>query len=306
MTEPPTSDPASAAPPERQKVVFVMGSGHSGSTILGVALGNCANVFYAGELDNWLTRSGVSVLGGPERTRFWNAVREDVEGADALFGGDAQLYLERSSAALRVNKTGFRRRLRKRYRPVTEALYRAIAREAKASYVVDTAHFPLRARELQGLDGIELYLVFLIRDPQAVVSSFIRYINRHDLAERRLRILSTNADLWLTHLLSVFVFLRQRRDRRMILRHEDFLADPEGVLRRILARVESPAAIPDLTALDTGFPIQGNRLIRADVVALEGKTVEHKRSSRITALLQLPWEAVFARLEAMENGGAAR
>lgn len=304
MKEPSISEPARPPAGERPKVVFVMGSGHSGSTILGVALGNCAGMFYAGELDNWLTRSGVSVLGGPERTRFWTAVREQVKDADDLFGVDAQLYLERSSAALRITKAGLRRRLRKRYRRVTEDLYRAIAREANVTHVVDTAHFPLRARELQALDGIDLYLVFLIREPQAVVSSFIRYINRNDLAERRFRILVTNADLWLTHALSVFVYLRQRRDRRMIVRHEDFLADPEAVLRRVLEHVDSPAAVPDLTALRTGFPIQANRLIRSEVVSLKGRTVERQSSSRITALLQLPWEAVFSRLESMDSGEA--
>ena len=65
---------------EPVEVTFLMGSGHSGSTILGIALGNCEGFFYAGELDNWLVRKGASLLGGTERTRFWNEVRDGVEG----------------------------------------------------------------------------------------------------------------------------------------------------------------------------------------------------------------------------------
>ncbi len=49
-----------------------MGAGRSGSTTLGVTLGNCAGVLYAGELDNWLARSGTP-LESPERLRFWRA-----------------------------------------------------------------------------------------------------------------------------------------------------------------------------------------------------------------------------------------
>ncbi len=291
------SESPPAAPCGRPKVVYVMGSGRSGSTILGITLGNCTDFFYAGELDNWLTRSGVPAIGGSERTRFWSTVRDAVDGARELFGGESHRYLERSAAVFRINGWRARRRLRPRYRRVSEDLYRAIATTAGVSHVVDTAHFPLRARELQHLDGIDLYLVFLVREPQSVVTSFTRNVNRHDVGRRQLLTLATNRDLWLTHLLAVIVFLRQRRDRRMFLRHEDFLADPEGMLRDILDRLDSSASVPDLTSLRTGLPFRGNRLINSEVVALQAKAERPARGSRITALLQLPWPAVFSRLK---------
>jgi len=286
----------SRAPDERPKVIYVMGSGRSGSTILGVALGNCEDMFYAGELDTWLPRSGIPILGGIERTRFWKAVRDDVDGAAELFGEDVRRYMERSSVPLRVDRWPIRRRLRNRYRRTSEGLYRAISRVADASYIVDTSHFPLRARELQQLDGIDLYLVFLFRDPQGVVASFARLVKRRDVLERRLRELSTNANLWVTHLLSVYVFLRHRRERRMIVRHEDFLAEPEGVLRDILRRVDSPARTPDLTSLRTGFPLKGNRLIRSETISVRRKAPTRPRRSPMTAVLQLPWTLAVSRL----------
>lgn len=296
MDDQSTPEVRPAAGTGRPKVVYVMGSGRSGSTILGVALGNCDGVFYAGELDNWLVRSGTPVLGGLERTRFWSTVRDDVAGARELFGNRAQRDLERSFAPFRIHRWRARRRLRKGYRRVTEDLYGAIARAAGVTHVVDTSHFPLRARELQALAGIDLYLIFLVRDPRGVVDSFNMHLNRNDVTERRLRVLSTNANLWLTHLLSVLVFLRQPRERRMLLRHEDLLANPEGTLRQILDRIESAAELPDLTALGTGVPLNGNRLLSADVVSLERKVLAPGRGSRVTALLQLPWTAVFSRL----------
>ncbi len=288
----------------RPKVVYVMGSGRSGSTILGVALGNCEGVFYAGELDNWLVRAGIPVLGGLERTRFWSTVRDAVPGASELFGNRAQRDLERSFAPFRIHRWRARRELRAGYRRVTEDLYRAIAHTAGVTHVLDSSHFPLRARELQALDGIDLYLIFLVRDPRSVVDSFNLYLNRNDVAERRLRVLSTNANLWLTHLLSVLVFLRQPRERRMLLQHEDFLADPEGTLRELLHRVDCAAALPDLTSLSTGLPLNGNRLLSADVVSLERKVLAPQGGSRITALLQLPWTVLFSRLGPVASASA--
>ena len=165
--------------------------------------------------------------------------------------------------------------------------------------MIDTSHYPLRARELGALRGIDLYLLFLVRDPQSVVAS----LNRCDVVERRFDAPTANAYLWLTYLVSLLVFLCHRRDRRLFVRHEDLLADPEAVLRRILTLVGSPAAIPDLAELQTGLAFQGNRLLRSKELALEQRAARSVRSSHLTALLQLPWTVVFSRLRAAAEPG---
>ena len=267
-----------------------MGAGRSGSTILGVALGNCEGIFYAGELDKWLMRSGEPALSGSEREQFWARVRARVNASD-LFGYRARA-LERSSALLSPAKTRRRRRLRRRYREVALELYRAIATEARATFVVDSSHYPLRARELQRLDGIDLYLIFLVRDSQQVVKSF----GRSDVPERSFNLPTANAYLWLTHALSVAAFLRHPRERRLLLRYEDFVKDPSGVMTSVLDRVGASAALPDFRALSTGMPIQGNRLLEAPRVTLQRQEPLPAARSRVTGLLQLPWRFVLARL----------
>ncbi len=291
---------------EEPKVLYVMGAGHSGSTILGVTLGNCEGFFYAGELEEWTLRSGEPRFGGAERARFWRRVRNEVPGAEDLYGREVRDLLERSSAVLRPDAVMARRRLGPRYREVTESVYRAVARTAGASHVVDTSHFPLRARELQAIDGIDLYIVFLVREPQSVIGSYTHHINRHAVLERATRVLTKNIDLWLTHAIALRVFERQPPERRLFLRHEDFIADPEGVLRRILEMVGSPAAIPDLSQLRTGLPLQGNRLLWSDVVALKSKPVPPAQGSRVTGWLQRPWQAVLGRLQPSASAGAHR
>jgi Sulfotransferase family len=284
------------APDGRPHVIYVMGAGRSGSTVLGIALGNCANVFYAGELDNWLVRSGAPQVESPERTRFWSSVRgelEDLGAASELFGNEAQRSIERSLSLLRVHRWPARYKLRRRYRAVAEDLYRALTRTAGVTHVADTSHYPLRAYELQRIGGIELYLVFLVRDPQSVVASF----NRRDVREHTKSTLHTNLYLWLTHALSLCVFLMQPRERRLFVRHEDFVADPKGVVRQILDRSgASSVALPDFTALDTGFPLQGNRVTRSQTLSLKPTTDPPPRSSRVTAVLQAPLTAAFSRL----------
>jgi Sulfotransferase family len=292
MAMPSPSEPPEQTNSERPKVVYVMGAGRSGSTILGVALGNCANMFFAGELNKWLPRSGTPSLADPERVNFWSAIRAELEDASGLFGYGASC-LERSSSLFHIRNWPLRRRLRSRYRVIAEELYGAIARRAHVTHVVDTSHYPLRARELQSLAGVDLYLVYLVRDPQSVVAS----LGRKDVVERSFGMAAANTYLWLTNLLSSYVFLRHPRERRLFVRHEEFCADPEGVVGEILYCVDSPAAVPDMTAaLRTGLPLHGNRLTRSELVTVSGRDGAPRQRSPMTTLLQLPWAAVFRLL----------
>ncbi len=286
--------------PAPTRVIYVMGAGRSGSTILGVALGNCEDVFYAGELDKWPPRRGVPPLPGEERARFWARVRALLD-ADVLVGPDSRSF-ERSSLLLSPRAWRTRRRLRGRYRELADGLFAAIARNSGASFVVDSSHYPLRARELQDVPGIELYLLFLVRDPQAVVRS----LARKDVPERSFGVLAANAYLWVTHGLSAWVFVRQPRARRIVVRHEDFLADPRAVLEEILA-MSGAGTVPALLAeLHTGPVFQANRLVRLELVELERPAAApRQRPSRLTALLQWPLQRALARLSPIARAGGA-
>jgi hypothetical protein len=106
--------------------------------------------------------------------------------------------------------------------------------------------------------------------------------------------------------MSVLAFLRQPRERRLFLRHEDFLTSPELVLRQILDWTGSSAALPDLTSLRTGVPLHGNRLIASSVVALKRQNGKPEHRTRTTTLLQLPWAAIHSQLRPAARLGRTR
>ena len=281
---------------ERPRVLYVMGAGRSGSTTLGITLGNCAGVFYAGELDNWLPRSGVPQLQDEERLRFWSGVCEQLEdpaAATALFGTAAQHAIERSASLFRPGRWRARLRLRRPYRAVAADLYGALVRASGVGAVADTSHYPLRARELQRVAGIDLYVLFLSRDPQGVVASF----NRRDIAEYSKSTIHTNVYLWVTQLLSAFVFARQPHDRRLYIAYEDFVEDPARVISRILdvAGLESSGP-PDFAELNVGMPLQGNRVSRSRTMSLKPRADPVSGGSRLTSVMQWPIAKLLARL----------
>jgi hypothetical protein len=285
----------------RPKVIYVMGAGRSGSTIFGITLGNCEGLFYAGELDAWFARGGTPLLDDPDHRRFWAQVRSGVPGAEPLFGYEVQRAIERSLSVFRINKWPVRRRLRRSYKAVSQAVYEAVAETARKRVIVDTSHYPLRARELQSLDGIDLFLVYLMRDPQSVVASF----NNKDVAQYNKSTVTTNVYLWLTSMLAAATFMRHPRERRMFVSYEDFIADPARILSDLLGAVGEGALPTDFTQLRTGVPFQGNRVIRSDVVALAPASPQRPPRSALTAAAQLPWVALARRLRPRAGSGEA-
>jgi hypothetical protein len=288
----------------KPKVIYVIGAHRSGSTVLGVTLGNCESVFFAGELHSWLTRKGVPSFGGERGAQLWRAIADEVPGKEELFGHETQLMLDRSSAIFRWRRWLRRGKLRGPYLRIYEALYGAIARQTGSRALVDTSHYPLRAIELQALEGIELYLLFLVRDPQGVVDSF----DSRNADSPSKSALVTNLQLWVTHLLCVRAFLRHPRERRMFVRHEQFLADPEGVVGQLMAWTGLDVPAPDMDALRTGSPLQGNRFLkRGDVIALRRSPSPVQRSL-LTKSMQLPIKAILAlmrpRVKPAQAGGA--
>ena len=291
------SSPSHSAP----KAIYVMGAGRSGSTILGVALGNCKGIVYAGELDAWLRLYGVPPRSGSDRAKFWQTVLKEVDGDD-LFGDRAWRRLEHSLAIFRPWTRIGQRRLRRRYLSLTGDLYRAVARTASATHVVDTSHYPLRARELQKLKGIEVYLLYLVRDSQSVIASF----RRRDIDGPFKPLVPANAYLGLTHLLSASVFLLHPKDKRLLVRYEDLLAEPERVLQHVLEWVGLAPVLPDLSHLTSGIPFQGNRLLAPEIVALKRQACPPSSRSLITALLQGPTEMLLSRLQPNATAWSSR
>jgi hypothetical protein len=281
---------------QRTRVLYIMGAGRSGSTMLGVVLGNVPGVFYAGELDAWLRRSGAPNFGGRERIAFWERVRRRVRQPESLFGDAAWQAMEHSTSVL-GRRAAKRRELAAEYRRIAGELFAAISAESGASWIVDSAHYPRRFAQLRKVPELDLYLIWLVRDPRRVVASF----GRRDVDQAPKSALAANAYLWLTHALSYVEFLRHPADRRWAVSYDDFLADPAVGLRAIPPLCVGEGALPDLTNLRTGPVFQGNRFLNAETIQLQRPTTDAPARSWLTVAAQAPWLALFRRLAARQR-----
>jgi hypothetical protein len=256
-----------------------MGAGRSGSTVLGIAIGNARNAFCAGELDAWFTRRSIPNGTGVELEEFWSRVRRRMSRwlGDEL--PDYHRSFEHPQGWIRL--MGRRRVDRSRYRAANEDLYEAITAESGAQVVIDVSHYPLRRLYLSNTRRVEFFTIFLVRDPASVVTA-MRGSN-----QKKKRTWEAVAYIWVATLLSAVVYTRLPREQRLFLRYEEFIARPEHELQRIAGRLGLDATRIDLEDLRPGPLFQGNRMRTLPSISLDRNAASKADDLR-------PWGARLA------------
>lgn len=259
------------------KLLFIAGTGRSGTTLLDRILGQLDGFFSVGELDNMWQRGILSDrkcgCGLPfSRCPTWTAILK------RAFGGPDGVDARRMAAANR-ERTGPRRvpsvlaRGVRRDDPATVAhletlhrLYQAVQEETGCRVLVDSSKSALYAEHLRALPGVDLYLVHLVRDPRATAYSFRRRKTLPDFDDERLMqrqppaVSSRRWVLWQT---VTELLWRTRPDRYLRVRYEDLARSPEATIRRITALLgEAPGELPFLSdatvRLEPTHSVSGN------------------------------------------------
>jgi Sulfotransferase family len=241
------------------KVLYIAGSGRSGTTLLDRILGQLEGFFSAGELENLWERGMLADrkcgCGLPfSRCPTWMAIMQRAYGGPD--GVDA-----RRMAACNRERTGPRRvpsvlargvrggdPATRSQRETLHRLYQSVRQETGCRVLVDSSKSALYAEQLKTLPDVDLYLVHLVRDPRATAHSFQRRKKLPDFGDERLMqrqpplVSSRRWALWQT---VTELLWRGRPDRYLRVRYEDFVRDPQATVRRITALVgEGPLELP--------------------------------------------------------------
>jgi hypothetical protein len=248
------------------KIIHIVGTGRSGSTLVCRLLGCVPRAFSVGELAQvWGRGFGENQLcgcGEPFRDcEVWQEVsarvlRElhPVEPADLL---RAQTELEGPTALAGLLCGPGSSRLAeptKLLRQAFSTLYRAVADVSGCEIIVDSSKRPVYALLGSTIEGVESSVVHLVRDSRAVCHSWTRKKLRPEIvgAERFMSRLHPSRAVFRWILSNTMVEASsQRLPRFRRLRYEDFVHDPRGELERIVRWVE-PREEPHLPFLGAG------------------------------------------------------
>jgi hypothetical protein len=227
------------------KVLYVMGHGGSGSTILGNVLGELDGFFHVGELDTLWGQGmrGDQVCGCGRRFQECGVWSEALRRSLRNPGGepiDPEVVNRWHREAVRIRHAARLLTLRPggprdwpaldRYIDVLSRLYPALAEATGSRVVVDSSKRSGDAAILRLIPGVDPYLVHLVRDPRAVAYSWKRR-EPHTAAVTTMR-------SWIGfNTVDELARLRYGRDRAALVRFEDFMSGPRATVESIAALV---------------------------------------------------------------------
>jgi hypothetical protein len=253
-------------------VLYLLGKGRSGSTLLSMALGELDGVFAAGELRFFWRRGlvedrrcacGERITACP----VWGAVAGRLADLDpeALARDSETVFRWGAAPRLVAGRTRGWTAF-ERWSAATSRLIDAVAEVTGAEVIVDSSKWPTDPGVLGRVDAIAPFSLLLVRDPRAVAWSWQRTKAHHDLEQPREmdRYPAWHSGLsWTSRNLVAGLASRRSPGPRMTLRYEDFTADPAAGLTaigRFLGREPDIDAVLDGRALRVteGHTLAGN------------------------------------------------
>ena len=242
------------------KVVFVIGAGRSGSTLLDMLLGEIPGFFSVGELPAiWQRASHTNQCGCGSpllECPVWGQIlRSLFPSEDPSAESSLVWQIQRSTVrerSIRTVLSGEAKRSTQftRYAEATGALYDAIAHHESPRVIVNSSKSPVEAAVLLGVPSVDPYFIHLVRDPRAVVHSVHRRTRSH-------RTTSNIVREWVArNVAAEMVYRRVPPERRMFLRYREFVSKPDATLRGICNMIgEDPGTLDFLEGAAATFSV---------------------------------------------------
>lgn len=263
---------------QERRILYILGAGRSGSTLLDIALGNSPQIFGAGELvylheRGWLNDEHCACGERVNQCAFWREVKSRWTRRSPADAVGRFLELQRRFERMRYLFLGAGLLRDAEFREYLQSLRSLLLCVFEASgrpCLVDSSKKPMRAFHLSLVDDVDVYLLHLVRDSRGVAFSKAKAFARDERggvqADVRAAPVARTARRWLlTNLVCSSLLSRRRPGRYLRLRYEDFVADPGATLRRIAALCEVDLAetirkVTEGEALEVGHTVGGNRV----------------------------------------------
>lgn len=289
------------------KIIYIVGNGRSGSTLLDIILGNCREVESVGELCNvvrsgWINNEYCACGKLTNTCEYWTKVQKRwLELSDIT---DIKEYLllqnkfERLRGLLKFKLGLCDHKDFQRYLLLTKTLFQAISSTTGNSAIVDSSKGAPRAYYLTLISDFDLRLIHLIRDGRGVSYSLAKSWKKnaaqgiqHDLPSRP--VFRTALAWTLSNTLSEWVMSHLKRENKIRVRYEDLINNPVMILTDICTMANINAtdilqAVRSGEAMGVGHNIAGNRLrMSKKIVLKKDETWKTELSSKSKSIFWL-------------------
>ncbi|MDM8566929.1 sulfotransferase [Candidatus Halobeggiatoa sp. HSG11] len=259
------------------KIIYIISTGRSGSTILDILLGNGEDILSCGELNRYVIREGSPTYwrhkkGFPTQV-FWENIKAKLEtkfpiGLDMQKLNDIVSKYEYHSDFFKLsnNKKEFAI-----YSDFITKLNATIFENIEQSTIVDSSKYPARALKLDEILDCDIDFIYLQRDPRGVVKSF----SKQGITQSSKSWLAANIYYLSVNLLCKFTVFKLKKNHKVIkIKYESLVGQPVETLKFIQRELQINLQ-PVIDKIQTddflivGPLFEGNRMRMTDKVKLK-------------------------------------
>ncbi|MEH6704808.1 MAG: sulfotransferase [Galbibacter orientalis] len=258
------------------KLVYLLGAGRSGTTIMATILGGHPEIETVGELHQFLDHivegKNCSCEESLKTCSFWKAVLNNLKLSKDTFSNQQQI-----SNALEQHRNIpsllFRSKPNKEYLEIHEAIFEAIKNNTKKTTLLDSSKYISRYLLLKRSAKISVKGIYVVRDVRGVINSFQKKVQTSRSP------FSTILYYSLVNLIGQWVCWTDKNVMKV--KYEDFIEHPEETLNQIYEHVEIENKESFFNNIyDIPHIIGGNRL---------------KHQKRVTLKKDEKWKEVIPR-----------
>ena len=263
------------------KLLYILGRGRGGSTVLANVLGEIDGFFSAGELrflwDPVVVRNNPCGCGETIiDCTLWSRVLDRLRDIDLEQVVRWQHEIVRETNVVRLLKQdGEGWAALNGYAAVTSRLYATIAAETGCDVIVDSSKRPSYAAFVKRLRGCDPYFVHMVRDPRASAHSWHtrRYASVYGEEVRRHNAFDSTIRWTLLNVGSEMLLRRDARDHHLRLRYEDFAAAPRSSVEEVCRLLDlDDATLPFID--DRTVELTANHTIAGNPVRFQAGRLE--------------------------------
>lgn len=242
----------------KPNVLYLLGAGRSGTTMLTTVLNNHPEIFAVGEMDQFLdyVKDNKDCSCGEDLTEcvFWSQILKDLD-VDEINSEETVNFSNRMEKHYMIPRHLLKRRPNSEYSEIIDKIFGALDRNVSKPWLLDSSKYIARYLLLRKNKNLRVKGIYMVRDVRGVIHSFGKNVQTPK------KPLPAIAYYVLVNLWGLFVSLIDSKVIRI--RYEDFVNDPEAIISKLEKHIFNESKTESKLydqAFDIPHIIAGNRL----------------------------------------------
>ena len=268
-----------------KKLIYIVGAGRSGTTLLDIMLGNSQSAVSLGEINRFYKRNGLP----PKREvssktfQFWSKIKSNLTSNNPTDFNSLNKLFRKNEYHSAFFKSLFKINSNT-YKACLKQMYVAIKENTDQDILIESSKYPARALNLSNYintNHIEISYIYLKKDPVSVVSSF----QKENLEQPKKSFLEANLYYFIVNLLCMVTIkvLSFRGHKTATIKYDDLILTPEQCIEAVQKRLninlkELIKKTEVNEPLDTGLLFDGNRIRLEETIVLKNEEKKIKKS----------------------------